>query len=301
MFGIAIGTYLAVVLIEVFRERRERARRRETRDTQLVGELAESVATLLTREGSRAFPLYRMMWRARRDIVLSVDSVDSAVRIDDSQAVAILMALMERGAGSRLQRRAIREARRSLLYSPGHEDADATELPIHEALVRLARDLEALERTSVDRDRRLSELAAEIVRKRGRGTAIHVDGLNLTMAFGWFDDIENIFIEHSALLLTSKGAQEDTQHHRVALRPLSDLRWSIQSGRRLSIQKRLSGSPRRMSGRSGSSPRQPCCQASRMCGLVCSESDKRSNRRMSTPKRSMTQHCSRSSSRATAI
>jgi hypothetical protein len=223
-FGIIAGTYLTVALLDRFREQRERARRRETRDARLRYALAKNLAAMASRHRSSAMTRHGALSRLREEIDLKTDDLAGTIDVPNSSSTRLVIALIGSRKPTALDQTAIDDAAHTLAFHPGHQDADEDEMATHDALVRLSGDLERFHGGWDSEHERLDALLDEVAVGRDRGDdPIAVSGLGIAFAFGWYDQMEDLFNEHLALLqYLEDGDSEYQAPQRSPLTPLGE-------------------------------------------------------------------------------
>ena len=91
--GVVVGTAFTVLLVDELRRRRVSRDAQTLQRNQLTAEIAHNLARLVTRHGRGAIARHQLMAKLRKEQPIRVDNIGQSVRLTDSQATSLVLAL----------------------------------------------------------------------------------------------------------------------------------------------------------------------------------------------------------------
>lgn len=190
----------------------------------LLSELTRNLGVLVKRHESSAFPRHWWMTTLRKATSLTPDSVDRSIKIESEHFARLINALIDKPPAGDIHTGAIEQAVRAgtfLVYDPA--TATITESPVHQELIRTLDDIERLRKLENLGDW-AGALLGTVSRALGSNQSdCYAEGRHLTVAFAFYDRLEDIFKGHIVLCKVLLGLTEAlTEYERRPVTPLGE-------------------------------------------------------------------------------
>ena len=209
--GVVVGTAFTVLLVDELRRRREGRDAETLQNNQLTAEIAHNLTRLVTRQGRGAIARHQLMGRLREEKPIRVDDIGQTVRLNDSQATSLVLAIAPiRPLGLRTDRVAA-SLSDGVYQSVNHDSVEDSQ--VHLALRRVLDDVERIESLvgTANKDEWLALLNSAAPISRPGGGSCDVRGESLLMAYAFHDLCENLLTEQVALLHYFLGTTPEYQ------------------------------------------------------------------------------------------
>ena len=218
--GVVVGTAFTVLLVDELRRRRERRAAESLHRSQLTAEIAHNLTCLVTRHGRGAIARHQLMGQLRKEKPIAVDDIGRTVRLNDRQAVSLVLALAPMRPLD-LQTNTMDASLSDGVYQTVH-DGFVEDSQVHLALRRVRDDIARIETlvsaSNTDQWSELLSAAAPI--SRPGNTPCDVPGESLLMSYSFHDVGENLLNEQVALLHYLLGTSEYQAPERQPTTPL---------------------------------------------------------------------------------
>ncbi|PZC49887.1 MAG: hypothetical protein DK306_000310 [Chloroflexi bacterium] len=198
-FGVVLGTYVTVGLVEYLRRSRERAEAEARRRRRLVSEFTANLSHMVSRYHDSAHARHTMLSEVRESLQLDPKAdPTSQIPVSQAQRDLIIMGLMRHVTGDRLQIGALSDAVGSGAFLDVAPDGSTRPSHLHETLSLLLSDMRAF---PVDSNTPMGDwwatLFAELTPRRGQYEAM---SYLLVHALSYYDDVTNLFNGHVAVI-----------------------------------------------------------------------------------------------------
>ncbi len=182
----------------------------------LLSELLSNLAHISNRSGTSIWLPHHFISKVRERVKISIADIDKYVNVKSDLALSLGMALVTRTRGNDLSTKIIKTALdEGLFLIFDHTTGSLKESELHSAIRQIIEDIESfrtLDYSGSGKDWS-ADIAVAVSAKR-KGDALVIPCMDLSLAFAYYDRLENIFNGHLAFCRVLLGLDEQIKPYK---------------------------------------------------------------------------------------